>query len=177
MIKLQTEKFKCQTVPEYDTKTHWRLIKLFECHQWRLTVWSLRRSFLANHLLRFSMALLRSFTSCRLVRVNGWLREVVNGAGCRGGGSRWNFLAKEGWIVCWCDRGCMPVNVTFLGLLAGDLHWLVTISSDLIWWTWILEQLIHSIVASQSGLAFTCKCLSGKLFRLKEFSFFFTNLV
>ena len=177
MIKLQTEKFKCQTVPEYDTKTHWRLIKLFECHQWRLTVWSLRRSFLANHLLRFSMALLRSFTSCRLVRVNGWLREVVNGAGCRGGGRRWNFLFKPVWHICRCGRRGMPVNVALLGLLVCDRHWLV-ISSELPWRTRILEELIYSIVASvRSALAFARWCLSGKLFRLKILSLFFTNVV
>ena len=70
----------------------------------------------------------------------------------------------------------MPVNGALLGLLVCDLHWLVIRSENE--WRTFREHLIYSIVASvRSALAFARWCLSGKLFRLKILSLFFTNVV
>ena len=167
---LNADEFKCQTVSENDTNTHWRLVQNFECQLRRLTGCRLRRSLLANQLLGFAEALLLRFAGCGLGRVAGGLRQIVNGAGSGRGRCRWNFLA-EYVRKTWSSRRLIFPHIAFLVFCTADL----VIGSEREGRA--LQDLVHSVVASiRRNFSFCWRILSGNLLRLRYFLYSFVNL-
>ena len=166
---LNADEFKCQTVSENDTNTHWRLVQNFECQLRRLTGCRLRRSLLANQLLGFAEALLLRFAGCGLGRVAGGLRQIVNGAGSRCGRCRWNLLAEEVREI-WSSRWLILPHIAFLVFCTADL--VIGSKHE----GRMLQHEVRSVGASIRNFSFCWRILSGNLLRLRYFLYSFVDL-